>query len=519
MKKLSEVKEIMKTEKVFETSTAFGVNDLGKYRPNITFIIPRDFEKNPLEYRSDSIVKSMVQNMNIDFDGSVSALFGDFWVSKKGGACFCPKSVETSQHVLLRVDWGGAFSRTRGSFGGNIGELYFRRAASNGGGSGYDYWVFPVGFYRVFSNDEIDGECQAASHNFAERAKIIRDQFVQYDREQAEKADAETKEKADAEAASKEAKNAGLGSLLEVINTRLKKLNRDSVELGELSFKWGWNEYLYTEENVSRVKERVSQLEAEFSEKELKLKKREEFQKKFEVFLPRVEELGLSFDFFDDQVRFSGDYTGYPYSDEGIIKFANALDCREGKAAEIRAKAQAEIYYQSQKAEAQALGLPNDIHVWCRRSGRTNAGDGWVIGSDGQDRDNTIWYNPRPRYTQEGDKIWEQILLGEVVLKWSKDNSAAKHEFEVVHLPPEGLTESQLEKILEIEEELELEWKDARGMASGKPSPSVGEGWGLVSKNAEQQKDQDKNIEIPEQPVDAPPTKDSLLALTNNFKS
>jgi hypothetical protein len=95
------------------------------------------------------------------------------------------------------------------------------------------------------------------------------------------------------------------------------------------------------------------------------------------------------------------------------------------------------------------------------------------------------WINPRPRYPHEGYKIWEQILDGEIVLKWSKSCSAADHEFEVIHLPAKGLTEAQLERIQEIQDELEDQWKGACGLASGNPSPSVGSGWGLTTKTGQ----------------------------------
>ena len=54
------------------------------------------------------------------------------------------------------------------------------------------------------------------------------------------------------------------------------------------------------------------------------------------------------------------------------------------------------------------------------------------------------------------------------------------HEFEVIHLPEEGLTEAQLERIREIQDELEEEWRGATGLASGKPSPGIGSDWGLL---------------------------------------
>lgn len=483
MKTLAEVKAIFNTEKVFETATSFGINVFGKYCPNITFIIPKDFAGNPLQYRADAPTKEMIQNMNISFNGSTGIIFGDFWKSQKGGACFRPKNVATAQHVLVRVDWGGAFRDSRGSWGG-VGEVYFRRAASNGGGTGYDYWVFPIGFRRLIVDKEIDGEIGQTDYDVAQSAQLVRNQFIKYDREQAEKAAAETQAKADAEAASKAAKESGLSARLEAVNVRLAVLEHKLVELGESSFFWidgMWrSEYQYSEEKVTNIERRVAQLEAEKAEQERKRLAREQFQLKFEAFNPRIEALCITVEFMSDKVRLAGDFNGQPYSDEGLAKFATEIDRREREAAEARAKADAEAEYQRRKTEALALGLPTDIRIWCRRGGRTNAGDGWVIGADGQDRGNTAWHNPRPRHTTEGDKIWEQILPGEVVLKWSKSCSAAPHEFEVVYMPTEGLTEAQLERIQEIQDELNRDWAGACGLASGNPSPPVGLGWGLV---------------------------------------
>lgn len=92
-KTLAEVKEILRTDKIHEVSTAFLVNDFGKYRPNITFVIPKEFEGSPITYRSDEPTKQMLANMNIGFGGEISVLFGDYWKSQKGGACFRPKPI------------------------------------------------------------------------------------------------------------------------------------------------------------------------------------------------------------------------------------------------------------------------------------------------------------------------------------------------------------------------------------------------------------------------------------------
>lgn len=302
-----------------------------------------------------------------------------------------------------------------------------------------------------------------------------------------EKADREAQAKAEAEAASKSAKEAGLGTRLEAVNARLVAIGHKAVvTLGEISFKWGWQNMPYTEENVANVERQVTEIEVQKTEQERKRIAREVFLPKFEAFSVRLQAVGLTAEFGEDRVKFVNDYwSGYDYSDEGVSAFAKVLDQKEREAAEARAKATAEAEYQRRKTEAVALGLPTDIRIWRRRCGRTNAGDGWVITPDGQDRPNTGWTDPSSRRLArygEGEMIWEQVLSGEVVLKWSKSCSAAEHQFEVVYLPTGGLTEPQFERIKEIQDELEKEWEGARGLASGIPSPSVGDGWNLIPK-------------------------------------
>jgi hypothetical protein len=341
-----------------------------------------------------------------------------------------------------------------------------------------------AGSYHCRSAYYIDNSAkpEVSEADMKKRAEEARKQDEERAALRKAKADREAQAKAEAEAASRAAKVTGLGARLDAVNLRLTALGRELVEQGEVSFKWNWQSQLYTEQAVANVERSVTQIETERAEQERKRLVREEFQPKFEVFMPRIEVLGLKVEFTSENVRLAGDYYGQPYSDEGVLKFVADLDRREREAAEAKAKAEAEIAYQQRKTEAMTLALPTDVRIWCRRGGRTNAGDGWVIGPDGQDRGNTAWYNPRPRHSSEGDKIWEQILKGEVALKWSKGSSAAAHEFEVVHLPAAGLTEAQIERIQEIQDELEREWEGACGLASGIPSPSVGDGWGLCKK-------------------------------------
>lgn len=156
-------------ETCYETKTSFLVNDFGKYRPNITFVVGKEVELdangkfvNPLQYIRD---REVTDSMNMNFDGDAEFMFGDFWHSKKGGACFRPKSPKVAKDLLVRVSWGGCFDSHRGTYSDEAnaieGVKYFRRASSNGGGTGNDFWVVPVGFVRILHIDEVDGEAKS----------------------------------------------------------------------------------------------------------------------------------------------------------------------------------------------------------------------------------------------------------------------------------------------------------------------------------------------------------------------
>jgi hypothetical protein len=487
-KTLAEAKEVLKTDKIHEVDTTFLVNDFGKYRPNITFVVRKDFERSPIAYRSDEPTREMLANMNLEFGGETSVLFGDYWKSKKGGACFRPKEVAEAKHVLVKCGWGGAFSRTRGI--GYINDVpYYRRAASNGGGAGNDYLVVPVGYYQPLHDEEVDGDTSSTPPDFSKRAKAIREAFANFDQEQAEKASAEAKAKAEAEEASRSAK-VDLLPRLEAANDRMQAainpINTTRLALEAKNpayFTWNWRDHLYTEENVARYERQVEQVEREAAEKERKRQVRETFQPQYESFKARVEGLDLTIEFTDESARLSRNYQSFPYTDEGLVRFGKELERLEAEAIETRRQADAQAAYNEAKAKAEADCLPQNIEIWKRTGGRTNAGNGWVIDQDGQDRDPTSMWNSNPRRLQrygEGYMVWDQILAGEVVLKWSKSSSAAPHEFEAIHLPEEGLTEAQLERIQEIQDELESEWAGARSLASGELSPPVGEGWGLL---------------------------------------
>lgn len=153
--------------------------------------------------------------------------------------------------------------------------------------------------------------------------------------------------------------------------------------------------------------------------------------------------------------------------------------------AEAKAKAEAEAKKAAAEAEAKKLGLPGNIRLW-HRSGKTNAGEAWVITPKGMDRecdyvDTSVCGSSSKRYHQsyEGDHVWNQILPGELVIYWSHAYTAAPHEFQVIY-KPETLTEAQLERVKEIQDDIEERFFGKAGLTGDRTCPSVGKGWGLL---------------------------------------
>ena len=305
----------------------------------------------------------------------------------------------------------------------------------------------------------------------------------------ADKAAADAKAKAEAEAASR----AALPALMPRLSTLVDRIvavraadpntSYSELQLGDsrFSFGWGLKDVLYTDANLTTAERTVSDWEEQLAKRQ----QREAMIPQFETFGPRVEALGLTLDFGQEKVNWSGEsswYGGFTYDQEGLAAFESDLVRKEEEAAkEVRERAAAEAKAKAE-AEAAELGLPQNVHIWKRTGGATNCGMGWVITSGGFDRERDALENDNPRRAaryDEGYLVWKQILLGELVLAWRKAFTAAEHGFEVIHLPEEGLTEAQLERVAEIQQELEDTWSSRRGLASGAPSPSVGRGWGL----------------------------------------
>ena len=126
------------------------IRRFGKYMPNLIFLLSEEnisvaWHRNDME----------PLKLNIEFDGDLEWMPGDFWVSKKGSNCFRPK--QNGKDLLIKIDWGGPFIASRGTEYDSVKSkaLYARRAPSNGGGEGYNFYVFPKDYVEIVNINEI----------------------------------------------------------------------------------------------------------------------------------------------------------------------------------------------------------------------------------------------------------------------------------------------------------------------------------------------------------------------------
>lgn len=117
-----------------------------------------------------------------------------------------------------------------------------------------------------------------------------------------------------------------------------------------------------------------------------------------------------------------------------------------------------------------------------RVMGMTGNSQYWVVRPDGSLREPDE--NRGRGYAQkykgsEGDKRWNIVAPEELAISWSKSNTAASHEFVVNKLPVDGVTPAQVEVAKSLQAEIASRFDGATG-CSGRISPSIGNGWGLV---------------------------------------
>jgi len=146
--------ELVPGENMFEIDNHgtknFLIKQYGKYKPNLTYIV-----KHPSELMNFKVKKFDKEKLNTCITGDSFYTYGEYFVSKKGTKCF--RFDENGKHMLIEVDWGGAFDKSRGFEDKSFIDkaLYYRSAASNGGGCGTDYMIIPKGVTNNISIDEI----------------------------------------------------------------------------------------------------------------------------------------------------------------------------------------------------------------------------------------------------------------------------------------------------------------------------------------------------------------------------
>ena len=124
-------------------------NKYGKYQPDLTILVPN-------ETSLATIPRFHFDAADFNLSSGVTGFFGRYFKSKKGTDCFeVSDDPETSPHILLIDDWGGAFCSYRGRELFKLPNLYQKRASSNGGGTGYDYVVIEKGAKYTLSEDDI----------------------------------------------------------------------------------------------------------------------------------------------------------------------------------------------------------------------------------------------------------------------------------------------------------------------------------------------------------------------------
>jgi len=98
--------------------------------------------------------KIIIDNFNIPFTGDIMYIIeGKFRTNAKGTKIF---DLSKNGDYLIKINWGGAFSKTRGIEIDKIKNyIYYKHASSNGGGTGYDYIIIDKNFTNEIDIEEI----------------------------------------------------------------------------------------------------------------------------------------------------------------------------------------------------------------------------------------------------------------------------------------------------------------------------------------------------------------------------
>lgn len=124
--------------------------NFGKCDPNLNFLVNYNHLLDGIIYETDSMLN---KQLNLDYTGDITFLKGRFFKSKKGSNFFDLTSND-KPHVLIKINWGGAFNNSRGIKTVPNDSIYYRCAKSNNGRMGVDYLILPIDYKTNYTLDD-----------------------------------------------------------------------------------------------------------------------------------------------------------------------------------------------------------------------------------------------------------------------------------------------------------------------------------------------------------------------------
>lgn len=466
---LMEVKNILKTEKVFLNGNNFNYVNVGKYASGCTLVIPQEWNldcdgkpESPVRYQE---VLELTDNMNIDFNGDANVLFGKYHLSQAGKPVFKITAPNDADDVLILVSWGGAFNSSRGNYGSyakSIGAKYFRSASSNGGGCGNDYWVLPVNF--VYDSDFRDVSELLEQLTDKENLRVRENEIRFSETEEKRLASIEMRKK-----------------ILPACEKLVEQINEVGKEYG------GYLSCIFEEEYMeinSRFCAKYPYtkaykcLQQELETTRMKISNRKKYHDVLQQITLDVETLGgtLSYSHIDNvTIRFLRDSDSYSPSSftcdssQHIEEMQKYVDSERQKQKQeqaqiienmIKAKREQELI--EAKKAAKDAGCPETFTYWNRVGGATGQSHAYVIRPDGSIRipDNNILNNYNHRHQKkwlenaDGTQVYDQILIGELIVAYTKDCTKAPVRISI-EWAPESITEPQKETVNNIYNDLQ----------------------------------------------------------------
>ena len=461
---LEEAKEVLKSDKVFYNGgDKFNYVDVGKYNSGITIEIPREWiiDKNrnpesPIKYIYE---KRLTSGMNIDFDGGASFILGKYRLSKNGRPVFEITPPTQAKDVMILVDWGGAFNSTRGQYeeyAKEVGATFFRRKSSNGGGTGCDYWILPVGFVKDMKPRDVSVILKEIELKEQERIKEI-DRYLEQEELEKKK--------------SRENREEILERIIPIIDN-IKTFKPDfEYEAKEENFIYKESEYSCTYEK-RYTEDLIGQFNKILEREKEKKEAREKYKPMFQEMEKTIKTLGLSIMYhdYDVSVNMHSAYDRrYSYSHEGYVSFIDELTSyqekikREEEEARIKAEElKREVEWRIKTDDAKENGYPENFEFYNRLSGATGLSHAFVVERDGTIRepDYNNLRNNNHKYKcrdwsnfADGTQGYRQILPGELIFTYTKDYTAVPYIFDIKWVDGE-ITEAQIDALYENVEEM-----------------------------------------------------------------